>query len=185
MWFTENTANKIGRITTAGAITEYPMPSANAGPYAIVTGPDLALWFTEQTGHGIGRITTAGTITEFPVDGTQPLGIASGPDSLWFMLSKTNALASAPACALGLTASFAGNTLTTGFDLGIGQPAVWSILAGSIVLVKEKTAPVVPPLTFSKSFEPFPNDDNVTVTSTLSNALGQTLCSEWTTVNTQ
>lgn len=125
LWFTENTANKIGRITTAGAITEYPMPSANAGAYAIVTGPDLALWFTEQTGHGIARITTAGTITEFPVDGGQPEGIASGPDrSLWFMLSNTNALASAPACALGLSASFSGNMLTTSFDIGIAQPAV-------------------------------------------------------------
>jgi streptogramin lyase len=27
LWFTEQTGNKIGRITTAGVITEYPIPT--------------------------------------------------------------------------------------------------------------------------------------------------------------
>jgi hypothetical protein len=52
----------IGRITTAGTITEYPIPTACAGPSGIVASPDGALWFT---GSGIGRITTSGTITEY------------------------------------------------------------------------------------------------------------------------
>ena len=29
LWFTEWSANRIGRITTAGAVTEYPVPTAN------------------------------------------------------------------------------------------------------------------------------------------------------------
>lgn len=29
LWFTESNANKIGRITTDGIFTEYPIPTAN------------------------------------------------------------------------------------------------------------------------------------------------------------
>src|SRR4051812_10390691 len=61
LWFTEG-AQKIGRITTAGALTEFALPAA---PADIAPGPDGALWFTEQSAHRIGRITTAGAVTEF------------------------------------------------------------------------------------------------------------------------
>ncbi len=43
LWFTEPTAGKIGRITTAGVITEY-----TASVWEIATGPDGALWYTEN-----------------------------------------------------------------------------------------------------------------------------------------
>ena len=33
-WFAQKNANKIGRITPAGAITEFPLPTPNAGPDA-------------------------------------------------------------------------------------------------------------------------------------------------------
>src|ERR1035438_2809509 len=58
---------KVGRITTAGAITEYPVPSpkSGGGPAGITVGPDGALWFTEP--DAIGRITTVGEVTEFSV----------------------------------------------------------------------------------------------------------------------
>ena len=36
----------VGRITTAGVLTEFPV--AGAQPNGIVTGPDGNLWFTEQ-----------------------------------------------------------------------------------------------------------------------------------------
>jgi hypothetical protein len=44
LWFTELVANKIGRITTAGAMTEFNVPTP---PGLITAGPDGALWFTE------------------------------------------------------------------------------------------------------------------------------------------
>ena len=47
LWFTEFSGNKIGRITTAGAITEHAVPTAGSDPEDITTGPDGALWFTE------------------------------------------------------------------------------------------------------------------------------------------
>jgi virginiamycin B lyase len=86
LWFTELNSNNIGRITTAGAISEYPVPTANS-PYQIATGPDGALWFTEDFGNKIGRITTGGVITEYdiPTLNSQPEGITAGPDgALWF-----------------------------------------------------------------------------------------------------
>ena len=48
LWFTEQVANKIGRITTAGAITEFPIPTPFSGLYGgLAAGPDGNLWFTE------------------------------------------------------------------------------------------------------------------------------------------
>ena len=49
LWFTEfNGGNRIGRITTAGVITEFSTGiTAGALPYGITAGPDGNLWFTE------------------------------------------------------------------------------------------------------------------------------------------
>ena len=55
LWFTEPDGNRIGRITPAGVITEFPVLGRPAG---IAAGPDGALWFTEPDGNRIGRITT-------------------------------------------------------------------------------------------------------------------------------
>ena len=44
--FTESDANKIGRITTAGVVTQFPLPAGNT-PTSITAGPDGNLWFTE------------------------------------------------------------------------------------------------------------------------------------------
>jgi virginiamycin B lyase len=89
LWFTEAYGNNIGRITTGGSITEYPVPTAGAQPFGIVAGPDNALWFTEFVGGNIGRITTAGVVTnEYPTTtpNSGPWGITAGPDgNLWFV----------------------------------------------------------------------------------------------------
>jgi len=39
MWFVENSANKIGRISPAGAIKEFKVPTADADLQAISAGP--------------------------------------------------------------------------------------------------------------------------------------------------
>jgi streptogramin lyase len=56
VWFTEADGNRLGRLTTGGSITEYPLPTANVGPYFITGGPDGNLWFTENLGNRIGRM---------------------------------------------------------------------------------------------------------------------------------
>jgi virginiamycin B lyase len=64
LWFTSST-NKIVRITTAGAVTTFAVPTPTADPDGIALGPDGALWFTEAGAGKIGRITTSGQISEF------------------------------------------------------------------------------------------------------------------------
>ena len=39
IWFSDFFNNAIGRITTAGVVTEFPIPTANAGPQGIALGP--------------------------------------------------------------------------------------------------------------------------------------------------
>jgi virginiamycin B lyase len=96
MWFSGN--RNIGRITTAGVITVYPIPTSNAGSAAITAGPDGAMWFTESGINSgpafakIGRITTSGVITEYPLPdpSSDPTAITVGPDgALWFIESIT------------------------------------------------------------------------------------------------
>jgi streptogramin lyase len=101
LWFTEFYGSRIGRITPAGKITEFPLPGpcpthelriVSCLPFGIAAGPDGNLWFTESAGGDpgqpvskIGRITPAGKITEFPLRPYGPEGIAVGPDgNLWF-----------------------------------------------------------------------------------------------------
>jgi streptogramin lyase len=92
LWFAEVLGNKIGRITTAGVITEFAVPTPNSRPTVIAPGPDGNLWFTERgtvtsPGTKIGRITPTGAITEYtvPTAGSRPLGITAGPDgNVWF-----------------------------------------------------------------------------------------------------
>jgi streptogramin lyase len=105
LWFTEEGGNGkigIGRITTDGVITEFPIFG-----YITTRPPDGALWITnwyaiddgsyKSTAAAIGRMTTAGVITnEFPIpprvnaytEGATGVGadrITTGPDgALWF-----------------------------------------------------------------------------------------------------
>jgi virginiamycin B lyase len=87
LWFTEYGGNKIGRITTGGAITEYTIPTGSSGPWGITSGPDNNIWFTEMGGNKIGCVTTGGSFTEYtiPTGSSGPSGITSGPDNnIWF-----------------------------------------------------------------------------------------------------
>src|SRR6185437_2405587 len=101
----------IGRVSTSGSVTEFPLP-AGISPGPIAAGPDGALWFIayssscNQTPSGcttmIDRITTAGVVTNqfsVPVGFTSPwrlgvllgTGITAGPDGgLWFFSSNSS-----------------------------------------------------------------------------------------------
>jgi virginiamycin B lyase len=87
LWFTLPAANKIARITPAGVVTEFVLPTAGVQPTAITSGADDSLWFTEAGAASIGRITTSGAIREFPIpSGTPAIGICAGPDgNIWFL----------------------------------------------------------------------------------------------------
>jgi virginiamycin B lyase len=90
MWFSEQAANTIGRITPGGVVTEFSTGiSEGAGPVGLTVGPDGNIWFAEyggSAGRRIGRITPAGVVTEFREGITAaPFEITVGPDgNLWF-----------------------------------------------------------------------------------------------------
>jgi hypothetical protein len=83
----ESNVNRIGRISTAGVVTEFSIPTAESLPFGIAAGPDGNLWFTEFLDNKIGRITSAGVITEFALHtpDSRVFLIAAAPDgNLWF-----------------------------------------------------------------------------------------------------
>src|SRR5437899_2643518 len=96
IWFAE-VSGVIGRITSAGVITEFASDLIrDSGPFAITAGRDGNLWFTEFFGNRIAQITPAGVVTEFPpLPNPAPLNgpraITVGPDgNLWFTESNSN-----------------------------------------------------------------------------------------------
>src|SRR5258708_3497920 len=46
LWFTESSANQIGRVAPDGTIAEFPLPTKGGSPQGITLGPDGNLWFT-------------------------------------------------------------------------------------------------------------------------------------------
>lgn len=57
LWFTENTGLKIGTITPAGVITEFPIRGSQA-LCGIASGHDGNIWFTDEFTATIGHINT-------------------------------------------------------------------------------------------------------------------------------
>jgi streptogramin lyase len=105
VWFTYQRDDEaghsfIGRITSAGLITEYPVPTGSgvdvptsSAPTEIALGADGNMWFTDRGANGegrslIGRIAPSGAIVEFPIPAvhSEPGSIALGADgNMWFV----------------------------------------------------------------------------------------------------
>lgn len=87
VWFIDEGRNEIGRVTTTGAITEFPL-AANSKPNDLTAGPDGNIWFTDQGNtRAIGRVTRAGTVNQFPITEASafPTTITAGADgNVWF-----------------------------------------------------------------------------------------------------
>ena len=96
LWFTDYISNEIVKMTPAGVVTRYPIPTFFSLPSSITSGPDGNVWFAEVNGNKIGRITPAGVITEFavptPVAGLYG-GITAGADgNVWFAEGNSGSL---------------------------------------------------------------------------------------------
>jgi streptogramin lyase len=124
IWFTEAGAGRIGRMTPAGIITEFPIPGGQAGsPRGIVAGPDGNLWFIEAGRMtAIGKITPSGAITEYRFGAMGELylsAIVAGPDgNLWFAQSTYNG-----SPRKGAIGRITPNGVITTFDLPQGSLA--------------------------------------------------------------
>lgn len=87
MWFTENESTKIGRVTTAGTITDFTPSTGGTRPNGITKGPDGNIWFIEQIGNTVDRVTTPPAVQYYtiPTSGSYSSNIVTGPDgNLWF-----------------------------------------------------------------------------------------------------
>ena len=97
LWFTDAGRNEIGRVTTAGAITKFAVPTAASGVHGIIAASDGNLWFTENLAGKLGKITPAGAVTELaciPTANSGPTNITVGPDGrLWLTETGANKIA--------------------------------------------------------------------------------------------
>jgi len=81
LWCTLNQANAIARITPAGDVTTYPLPTPGAAPVGIHAGR-AAVWFAEIGAGQAGRIFPDGRIEEFPLPdrSCRPHAVAAAAD---------------------------------------------------------------------------------------------------------
>ncbi len=84
LWFVDVQAVAIGRITPAGAVSSFALPSGTPPPSGIAAGADGNLWFSAPP--AIGKITTAGVITIYTDPAVHDVAsITAGPDhNMWF-----------------------------------------------------------------------------------------------------
>jgi streptogramin lyase len=87
IWFTKFNADRIGRITPAGILTEFSLPP-ESGPRQIVAGPDDNMWFDQDGANhqygAIARITPSGKVTVFSLNESYVVhsarAMVGGPD---------------------------------------------------------------------------------------------------------
>jgi hypothetical protein len=103
MWFTQDGLTKIGKATSAGAVTEYS-PGLTGAAFGIAKGPDGNVWFTEKGAKKDGYIKPSEpetSLKEFPEVGTlagEPSFITAGPDgNLWVTMGTAGIARITPA----------------------------------------------------------------------------------------
>lgn len=122
-----------------------------------------------------------------PTVDSAPIRITAGPDGA-LRFTEGRRIGRAPACGLGLSASFANGTLTLNFNMGINTPAVWfaslrNSTGGEKQLWLKSIPAVAPPESFTVTLGPgFPNSGDVTIVSGLETASGEGICYETASV---
>jgi virginiamycin B lyase len=97
LWVAEATANKIARIGQTFTLTEYPLPSANAGITAIATaGTTLdapnVVYLAEAGVNKIAGVTSSGIVTEYTIPSANSgvNAITTDGVNVWFTEPNTN-----------------------------------------------------------------------------------------------
>jgi virginiamycin B lyase len=87
LWFCDRT--NIGRITTTGTVTEYPLPNGGTNARGIATGVDGNMYFSASV--AVGKVSTAGAIALYSAGGNGDRGdsLASGPNGDLFTVIGT------------------------------------------------------------------------------------------------
>jgi streptogramin lyase len=155
MWVTED--GKVAKVTTAGVVTEYPIPSGSIS-YGITAGWDGFLWLTEYGGQ-LAKLTTAGSFNgEFAIlASANPTAITVGPDgNLYVLEANTNANKVAKVSPVGTI--IAQYSVPTTPSPGNPQGNLWGIALGSDnnLWFTETTAHKVAKVTIDGVFTEYP-----------------------------
>lgn len=96
IWFSDKPHRRLGAITAVGTLTSYPIDIPppiignpnNAGPEALIAGPDGNLWVIVQQTHQIWRVSPSGAIVDkigLPWPDRSLYNLALGPDGrVWY-----------------------------------------------------------------------------------------------------
>jgi hypothetical protein len=125
MWFTNESGNSIGRITTGGVVSNFTDPSIS-DPVSITSGGDGALWFVNKGNNSVGRITTSGVISDHnDLSISDPLTITAGPDgALWFTNNANNSIGRITTS--GVVSNFSDPTIQSPYGITAGPDgALW------------------------------------------------------------
>jgi uncharacterized repeat protein (TIGR01451 family) len=127
LWFTQHNTFQIGRITTTGLITEYPVPTTNSYPIGIAVGSDGAIWFTETNTGKIGRIATGYTDPPVLTVSVSHIGYFTPPQQGATYTVTVSNLAGTGATNGMVTVT---ESLTSGLTLVSMSGIGWSCLSG-------------------------------------------------------
>jgi virginiamycin B lyase len=99
LWFTEQMANKLGRLDPAtGAFKEYPLVEGkNSGPHGLVADKEGNIWFTANFGGYIGELDPrTGKVTEYQMPDASVddphTAVFDAHGILWFTAQGGNAV---------------------------------------------------------------------------------------------
>jgi virginiamycin B lyase len=78
------TEDIVGRLSTSGTFSLFPLPIGSANPGAMAPGPDGNVWFVDDLNNTIDRVTPTGAFAMFviPTTTANPTAITAGPERL-------------------------------------------------------------------------------------------------------
>ncbi|MEO8381063.1 MAG: hypothetical protein ABI779_15480 [Acidobacteriota bacterium] len=83
LWFSDTATDRIGRITTEGALTMFPLPRGWKDPGEIVATRD-ALWFTVGNRPILGKLTVKGVFKPVPIREIARSLAAGSEERMWY-----------------------------------------------------------------------------------------------------
>ncbi|MDQ3724538.1 MAG: hypothetical protein M3335_01390 [Actinomycetota bacterium] len=91
LWFTEQWSNRISRISPAGRLRSYRLPTPGRRPTAVTRGPLRSMWFLVEGTKGggkyraLGRLSSSGRFSEIPLPGESHVEdlVADADGNLW------------------------------------------------------------------------------------------------------
>lgn len=122
---TDNIHDAIGKMSTSGVLTTYPVPTTSSGVWGIAVGPDGKIWFSEIRAHKVGKLDpNTGAIVEYPVGDFFPANIAWAKGLLYMTGSATKTIGVMNTAGQFSERSDTG--LSDAEDLGIGPDGnIW------------------------------------------------------------